>query len=399
MTRSLPLLFALLACPVLGQATADLAGRWETEYGVLDVVQEADRAWGTYDGGDGFLEGTVRGRRFEYRFRETSDTGHGWVEVAADGRTFSGRWRSDEADEWTEWTGRRPQPAPAGLAGVYRTTYGRMRLRAAGDRIVGSYEADGRSTLEGRLSGDRLTFRYQEENAAGEGSFTFDADRSSFVGRWRAEGDEGWSDWTGHKIDPEPGVLWLVVFEAPWQAGLDGPEYSFGQMLQTFLARHEDVRVRHRRIHDAADFERAVAEVPFLVEPTVLVLASHGDESGLTLSGGVVGAERIARALDEAPNVYLAHFSSCAVMGGRLPDRVLESMTDRRPLSLSGYAVPVDWAASAVLEYLYFDLVVGQRFSPGDAARIVGRELRFAGDRQTEGSPLGAAHFRIQTRE
>jgi hypothetical protein len=127
-----------------------------------------------------------------------------------------------------------------------------------------------------------------------------------------------------------------------------------------------------------------------------LVLASHGEADGLLAGGEVIGAVDISRALNDAPGVFLTHFSACAVMGGEVPGTILGALPADRAMALSGYAVPVDWAASALLEFLYLELVLGRRMTPAQAADVVRAELGFAGDVATEGSPLGATQFRFE---
>ena len=66
-----------------------------------------------------------------------------------------------------------------------------------------------------------------------------------------------------------------------------------------------------------------------------------------------------------------------------------------RKLPLSGYATAVDWSASAALEFLYFDLVLGRGFAPARAAAVVRKELACAGDEGAQGSPFGGLKFRF----
>lgn len=281
----------------------------------------------------------------------------------------------------------------ASAEGVYDTTYGRMRLTQEGDRVAGTYSYGDGSTIEGELDGTTFRFRYAEPTAQGEGEFEFDEEFESFAGRWRAEGAEEWSEWEGTRVHIEEGVQWLVILEAPWEESLAEPEYSFGEMLRTYFARYPDVRVRHRRVQDVADFERAAGEIGQLLEPTVVLVASHGSTSGLSMADGDVGADAIRGLLEGAPQVYALHFSSCEIMGGEIPRQVLDGLPSGRRVAISGYAVVVDWSGSALVEYLYLDLILGRGLTPAEAAEEVQADLRFAGDE--EGSELGAAHFRF----
>src|SRR5215217_5225547 len=79
--------------------------------------------------------------------------------------------------------------AADGFAGSWDTTFGPMTLTQTGDKVSGSYVMDGeRSTIEGRVAKNRLTFRYQEPAVGGEGWFELAADGKSFRGKWRESG-------------------------------------------------------------------------------------------------------------------------------------------------------------------------------------------------------------------
>ena len=47
---------------------------------------------------------------------------------------------------------------------------------------------------------------------------------------------------------------------------------------------------------------------------------------------------------------------------------------------VSGYTTAVDWAASAILEFMYFDLILTRGLDPAAAAQQVRELLSFAGD-------------------
>src|SRR5262245_43616580 len=82
------------------------------------------------------------------------------------------------------------------FSGRWFTTFGAMDLTQDGKHVHGSY--GGLATLEGTVKRNRLVFRYQEPNAAGEG--WFERQRyGKFTGRWRADGDEVWREWNGQR--------------------------------------------------------------------------------------------------------------------------------------------------------------------------------------------------------
>ncbi|MBI4612594.1 MAG: hypothetical protein HY720_03195 [Planctomycetes bacterium] len=282
--------------------------------------------------------------------------------------------------------------------GLWETSFGRMRLVVDGDRAAGRYQLSGGSTLEGTVEGRRFAFRYVEPAVRGEGWFERTEDGGSFAGSWRADGSEEWLEWTGRRVVPEPGVSWLVVFEASWEEGLLGPDYSFGSMLGAFFARHRRVKVRHRRFGDAAGFSRFAIELAYLAEPVALVVAAHGDARGVLAGPDTIGAAQVGKDLAGAPGVFLVHFSSCGVLAGEFAAEVFDALPSGRGLALSGYASNVDWSASALLEMAYLDLVLGRGLAPSDAAALVKSEFAFAGDEGVPGSPFGASRFRFASR-
>src|SRR5690606_6248097 len=132
------------------------------------------------------------------------------------------------------------------------------------------------------------------------------------------------------------------------------------------FSRFPQVEVRHRRVHDRADLERALGELPFVPGPSVLVLSGHGEQGKLVAGDDLVAPDPVGAALALAPDVLLVHFSACEMMVGDVAKRVRAAAGPSAP-PISGYAVAVDWSASAVLEILYFDLVLGRGLSPREA--------------------------------
>lgn len=369
----------------------DWSGAWGTRYGRLVLTQTGAQVEGSYGGG-GALHGTVAGRRLTFRYEEPTARGEGWFELAPGGERFAGKWREAESEVWRDWAGER-LPPPQPFTGLFRTRLGPLRLVQDGARVRGTYRsAGGPGTVEGTVEGAKLTFRWAEAQASGDGWFEVDGD--ALDGGWRIQAEQPWRPWRGRRLT-EGGVRWLYVVEAQWETSLAQREYAFGSMLREFFRRYPRIEVRHRRFHDRADLERELAELPFLPGSVVLVVASHGTAGQLVAADGSIEAAAVGRAVDAAPNVELVHFSACEMLVDGVADRVRAALKHRGPVPISGYASSVDWSASALLEMLYLDLVLGRGKTPAEAAAVVRSELRFAGDVPTEGSPLGAARFRF----
>ena len=270
-----------------------------------------------------------------------------------------------------------------GWDGIWETSFGRARLIEHGARVHGFYECGGPSEIDGVVRAERLEFHYREPNVSGAGHFQLAEDGRAFSGEWRPDGESQWSPWNGRRIEAQPGITWLVVFEAHWQRSFAEGEYAFGHMLREFFARSSNVRVRQRFFHDEPSLEQWCRELLYLPEPVVLVIASHGVAEGLSVHGEIIETKKIFASLHHAGNLKLLHFSSCRVGLGR----------ERAPFPVSGYTTSVDWGASALLEFTYLDLILNRDFDPAKAAATLLKLVRFAGNRAPRGSPYPAAGF------
>jgi hypothetical protein len=285
-------------------------------------------------------------------------------------------------------------PAVATFEGLWETSFGRMRLSQGGAAVSGSYAYASGSKIEGKVEGARLTFLYTEPGARGEGWFELSEDGRAFAGKWRAEGQDGWQSWTGERVEPIAGRVWLVVLEAYWEGGLAEEEYSFGEMLQSYFtmsaARH--VAVRHRFFHDAEDFHRLCAEVPYLAEPVVLLISSHGSEAGISVGGATITADLIAKSTRAASNLELLHLSGCGMMNGDVPAQVMSSMPAEGRFPISGYRTSVAWDASAISDFIFLSFLLIHRMDPAEAVRQSRLVAPFTGSETTPGAafiPLG----------
>jgi hypothetical protein len=183
------------------------------------------------------------------------------------------------------------------------------------------------------------------------------------------------------------------VLEANWEESLATPEYSFGQMLRTFFTRLPNVQVRHRFIHNAADFRRWASEAAYFAEPVVLYISSHGTPHGAIFGPDTVGADALIAGLQHIDNLRLLHFGSCQVMAGDIPEKIAAARPPDRRFPISGFARPADWAGSAIVDFTYLELVLGRNLDPREAAAHTKRLIKFADD--TEKSPIAGSGFTI----
>jgi hypothetical protein len=369
---------------------SNFSGRWFTTFGPMELTQEGNRVHGcyTFQGNRCPIDGLICDGRFQFTYQEPAAEGEGWFELVRHGR-FAGQWRRKGETSWSSWIGERE------FEGIWESSFGLMRLVHEPECVLGFYEGLGPSTVKGRLQNNRLTFRYQESRAQGEGYLELAPDAASFRGEWRADGTQQWAPWQGRRLAPVAGLRWLVVIEAHWQRSYLDKDYAFGHMLREFFNRLPHVNVRQRFFEDETGLERWCRELMYLPEPVAVVFASHGTQEGLTVRGNSFDTGRVVESLRYADNVLLLHFSSCLMMQDGKASELARALQTAVRFPISGYDRSVDWAASALIEFHYLDMVLGRGISPADAAQQVLHLIAYAGDRDLPGSPYPAAGFRI----
>ena len=164
-------------------------------------------------------------------------------------------------------------------------------------------------------------------------------------------------------------------------------------MLREFFARVPNVAVRQRFFTNEEGLAKWCRELMYLPEPTALVFATHGTPEGLTAGGEVIRPEPIAEALQPADNVQVLHFSACLLMDAGPAGNFARALREKLSFPISGYTVSVDWAASALIEFTYLDMILARGLSPDAAAEQVTRLLSFAGEQGAADSPYPPAHF------
>jgi hypothetical protein len=377
-------------------AVPDFAGEWDSTYGLLTITQSGKSVTGTYGGAGATIKGELTGAKLTFTYTEPTAAGEGWFELAADAASFTGQWRENGAQAWAAWTGKRRAPAvPDNFTGLWKTSYGRMRLHQNGKAVSGCYDFAGGSSISGIVDGQTLKFSYdQPDGERGSGTFELAADAKSFAGTWQGgkAGAPVNGAWTGTRILPVPGRTWLVILEANWERDLEEEEYSFGVMLRTFFARVPSVKVRHRFFGDEADFRRWASELRYLAEPVVLHISSHGDKDGIHCGNGAsIGGKTIAACLRDIGDLRLLHFGTCLIAGGDIPKQIQNELGDAARFPISGYANSADWGGSAVIDFTYLELILARGLSPADALHQTTHMLTFAGNKHHDGDAIAPA--------
>jgi hypothetical protein len=357
-------------------------GRWATSFGPMTLRQDGPRAMGTYgrDGTENSIEGEVADDRFTFRYEEANERGTGWFRLRRPGG-FVGEYLAEGNARTLPWQGWR------GFDGLWDTSLGRLRLVQEAGRVWGTSERDAGLRLEGELDANgHLPFRVDGSALKGGGFLEIDAFGYMLDGEWCEDGQAPRTI-GGRRAMPRPGLTWLVVLEAHWQRSLDDSEFAFGHMLHELFARVPRVQVRHRFYHDEASLLHWCRQLLYLPEPSVLVITGHGESAGLTVGGRIVPLRGIVDGLRLADGLKLLHFSSCLV--GQDAGQALRET----PFPVSGYTTRIDWAQSALIEFVYLDMILDKGLAPATAAEQLPQLVRFAGNQDLAGAPYRPAGF------
>ena len=164
-------------------------------------------------------------------------------------------------------------------------------------------------------------------------------------------------------------------------AGLGEKEYAFGNMLREFFARVPHVEVRQRFFTNEEGLAKWCRELLYLPEPIALVFATHGTPEGLT-AGGELIRRRAARGGAASRRQHPgAAFLVVSADGSGPAGNFARVLREKLPFPISGYTTSVDWAASALIEFTYLDMILARGLNPQAAAEQVTRLLTFAGER------------------
>jgi hypothetical protein len=146
------------------------------------------------------------------------------------------------------------------------------------------------------------------------------------------------------------------------------------------------VQVRHRYFTGRADFAKWCEELPYINEPVVFYISSHGNEQGITVGSEVLDGKFIGEQLRDASSVKLIHLGACLTMAGAAPQEIRKASKLAAPVS--GYTKTADWAGSAVIDFAYMDLVLARH---GD--EIVAMRLRNHGAMHADRRFVHAHHL------
>ena len=99
--------------PVVVPSSFNWSGLWDTEWGIMYLVQTGDNVSGIYGRNDGRITGTASGIGIIGTWSEwpsyapPDHAGDVWLELTGNGNTLTGHWRWGTGDDWYgSWSGK-----------------------------------------------------------------------------------------------------------------------------------------------------------------------------------------------------------------------------------------------------------------------------------------------------
>jgi hypothetical protein len=167
--------------------------------------------------------------------------------------------------------------------------------------------------------------------------------------------------------------------------------------LREFFARISEVQVRHRFFSNEAGLQKCLRDLLYIAEPIVLVLAAHAGPEGVHVDGQTITVPTLLESLTPVRNLLLLHFSACSLMKDPAVVELFRSFSTASNTAVSGYTTNVNWAASAIIEFTFLEMILGQGRPPEEAAAQLLKLLPFAGEEDVAEGAFPAAGFGIVT--
>jgi hypothetical protein len=188
---------------------------------------------------------------------------------------------------------------------------------------------------------------------------------------------------------------WIVVLEGTeWSTSMFDEDASLGKMVHAIFDAEKYIEVRQRVFSSPADFIAQCREAANLPGDVIVLIASHGDASGIKCRTGKIGERELSDGLSQIRNLRTVHFSACDLMSGTIPDTIRSELAVLPKFEgFSGYTNSVDWMGSAICDFTYLDLLVNRGLPAKSAAEALKDMLSFAGSKRPLASPFSALGF------
>lgn len=201
-------------------------GVYKTNFQNLTLNVSGSTVTGTYEHGNGKIQGIVNGNRLSGTWTNSASRKSGKFEFvfSSDFSSFTGKYGYNDGAPKSNWSGTKisgpsasggnvkpVQDKPAGkpvesmspdtkIAGTYSTDFRNLTLTVSGNKVIGSYES-GNGKLVGELTGNTLsgTWTNSASKKSGKFVFVFSSDFSSFTGKYGYNSSAPSSKWNGKK--------------------------------------------------------------------------------------------------------------------------------------------------------------------------------------------------------
>ena len=202
------LVVAIAASLISGAASAAstaptpswFAGVWQTSFGVMKIKQTGAAVTGRYGSAQTYtITGTVSGRTLRGTWTQAGSSGKFFFTISTDGSSFKGDYGTGAEPPTSAWTGTitshaKQQAAgaattttsttkvalkPSNFAGVWKTSFGVMKIKQTGAAVTGRYGSAQTYTITGTVSGRTLRGTWTQAGSSGKFFFTISTDNSS----------------------------------------------------------------------------------------------------------------------------------------------------------------------------------------------------------------------------
>jgi hypothetical protein len=212
-------------------AAGSVEGVYKTTFKNLTLNVNGNIVSGTYESGNGKLQGVLNGNRLSGTWTNSGSKKSGKFEFvfSSDFSSFTGKYGYNNSTPSSKWNGtkisgpttskvttpaevaptaKKPVSAPSqsyssnsNIAGTYSTNFQNLLLSVNGNKVIGSYEG-GNGRLEGSLNGNKLSGKWTNSGSkkSGKFEFVFSSDFSSFTGKYGYNNSTPSSKWNGKKI-------------------------------------------------------------------------------------------------------------------------------------------------------------------------------------------------------
>jgi len=208
-------------------STGGIEGVYKTTFRNLTLNANGNTITGTYESGNGKLQGVLNGNRLSGTWTNSASRKNGKFEFvfSSDFSSFTGKYGYNDTAPKSNWSGTKisgslssggnvtsvkdkPASIPVEsisantkIAGTYSTDFRNLILTVNGIKVIGTYES-GNGKLEGSLNGNKLsgTWTNSGSKKSGKFEFVFSSDFSSFMGKYGYHNSTPSSKWNGRKI-------------------------------------------------------------------------------------------------------------------------------------------------------------------------------------------------------